>query len=199
MRGHHRWAVSAVLLGTVVLSGCQTLRELTALQRVDFALDRVRNLRLAGVELDGIRSVSDVGGLDLARIAAAVASGDLPLEMDVLVDALNPADNPTQARLVRMDWTLLLENRETVSGSLANAVVLEPGVTTSIPISVGLDLVDFFEGSSRDLVDLVLSLAGEGGSTKNVALRALPTIDTALGPIQYPTPITVVSGEVGGP
>ena len=188
-----------MLAACLVVSGCQTLRELTALQRVDFALDQVRNVRLAGVQLDGIRSVTDVAALDLARIGAAVAGGDLPLEMDVVVDALNPADNPTQARLVRMDWTLLLENRETVSGSLTEAVTLQPGVSTAIPISVGLDLVDFFQGSSRDLVELVLSLAGEGGTPTNVSLRAMPTIDTALGPIQYPRPITVVSKTVGGP
>jgi len=193
-----RRRVPGLVIGCLLLSGCQTLREFTALQRVDFALDQVRNIRLAGVQLDGIRSVTDVSALDLARIGAAVAGGDLPLEMDIVVDALNPADNPTQARLVRMDWTLLLENRETVSGSIANAVALEPGVPTAIPISVGLDLVDFFQGSSRDLVELVLSLTGEGGASKNVSLRAMPTIDTALGPIQYPRPITVVSKTVGG-
>ena len=31
-----------------------------------------------------------------------------------------------------------------------------------------------------------------------IALRATPTIDTALGPIRYPQPITIVSRQVGG-
>ena len=191
-----RAPIAAVLL--VAASGCQTLREIAALERVDFTLDGVADARLAGVALDRIRSSREVGAGDLARVASAVASGTLPLEMDVVVGALNPADNPTQARLVRMEWTLLLEDRETVGGTLDGVTVLPPGQPTRIPIHVELDLVDFFQGSARDLLELALSLTGQGGAPKNVTLRARPTIETALGPIRYPSPITIVSEDVGG-
>lgn len=195
--GTLRTAAGLLLAVVASASGCQTLQQFSALQQVDFALDHVRGVRLAGVDLDGVRTLADIAGLDLARIGAALAGGQLPLEMEVVVGALNPADNPTDARLIRMDWTLLLEGRETVSGSLTEATILAPGVPTAIPIGVGLDLVEFFAGSSRDLIELVLSLTGEGGATKNVSLRAVPIIDTPLGAIRYPTPITVVSGRVG--
>jgi hypothetical protein len=58
--------------------------------------------------------------------------------------------------------------------------------------------VDFFEGSAQDLVNLALSLTGQGGEPTEVSLRATPTVDTALGPIRYPRPITIVSREIGG-
>jgi Amt family ammonium transporter len=59
------------------------------------------------------------------------------------------------------------------------------------------DLIDFFEGSAQDLVELALSLSGQGGSPREVTLRATPSVDTALGPISYPQPITIVSQEIG--
>jgi len=68
-----------------------------------------------------------------------------------------------------------------------------------VPISMSLNLVDFFQGSARDLVNLALSLTGQGGAPTEVALRATPTVETAIGPIRYPQPITIVSHEVGGP
>jgi hypothetical protein len=194
----NRPALLATVLITLTCGSCQTIREFTALERVDFALDRVENVRVAGVRLDGLRSFADVRPADVARVGLAVAAGELPLELDLVVQATNPADNPSQARLVRMAWTLLLEERETVSGELARDIVLPAGATTEIPLGMSLDLVEFFDGSARDLIELALSLTDRGGSPKTVALRATPVIETPLGPIQYPRPITIVRREVGG-
>jgi len=96
-----------------------------------------------------------------------------------------------------MDWTLLLQQRETVSGTFAQETLLRRGQPTDVPIQISLNLVDFFQESARDLVDLALSLAGQGGAPTEVTLRATPTVDTAIGPIRYPQPITIVSREVG--
>ena len=63
--------------------------------------------------------------------------------------------------------------------------------------SVSLDLLEFFEGSGRDLVNLALSLAGGEAPPTTLSVRATPTIETPLGPIRYPQPITIVSRTVG--
>ena len=52
-------------------------------------------------------------------------------------------------------------------------------------------------GSAQDLFDLALALAGQGGATKEVRLEALPTVQTSMGPIQYPSRI-VIRRQVGG-
>lgn len=202
MRGAHprRWsaysAVGALTL-SLVLTGCQTLRELTALRSVDFSLDRVGGARLAGVDLMRITSYDRLSVADVGRITMAVGRGELPLEFDLYVQALNPAENGTDARLVAMDWTLFLEERETISGRLDQGLVLPPGEPRDFALTMGLDLLEFVEGSARDLVDLALSVTGQGGAPKRISLRAAPTIETALGTIQYPRPITIVSREVG--
>ncbi|MDX1646584.1 MAG: hypothetical protein R3304_05535, partial [Longimicrobiales bacterium] len=116
-------------------------------------------------------------------------------ELDVI--ARNPEDNAVDARLVQMDWTLFLEERETVSGVLDREIVLPRGAPTSVPVDVSLNLVEFYEGNARDLFELAQALAGVGGEPKDVALEALPTVQTALGPIRYPSPIRL-STTVGG-
>lgn len=187
----------AAALAAAGLAGCATLQQLAALRNVDFTLDRVTDVRLAGIDVERIRSYEDLSATEIARLALGVRQRELPLELRVHLLAENPAENTTSARLVRMDWTLLLQGRETLTGTFADEVLLPPGEPTSVPIGVSLDLVDFFEGSGRDLLELALAISGRGGAPKEIALRATPTIDTPLGPMRYPEPITIVSREVG--
>lgn len=187
-----------VLVGlTLSTAGCQTLREIAALRRVDFALDRVTSAALAGVDLSRVRTYEDVRASDLYRITSALSQGRLPLNFTLHLLAENPAENPTQARLVELDWTLFLEGRETVSGVLQENVVLPPGQPRDIPVAIQLDLLEFFDRNARDLIDLALAVSGQGGAPKEISLQATPTISTPLGPIRYPEPITIVAREVG--
>jgi hypothetical protein len=178
--------------------GCATLQQLAALRSVEFALGPVGAIRLAGVDLSRIRAASDLSPIDLARIAAAVAQRTAPLEFTVGLEATNPADNKVTARMVRLDWTLRLQDKETIHGVIDSALTLPPGQLRTIPMTMRLDLFQFFQQSARDLVDLVLGLAGRSSTPTRVSLRAMPTIETPIGPITYPTPITIVSRTVGG-
>ena len=177
------------LLGVAFLSGCATLQQLGALQNVDFDLRGVSDVRLAGVDFTRVRSFSDLSFSDAAALASAVASQDLPLDLQLDVVAMNPADNYADARLVEMAWTLFLEDRETVSGILDREMVLPRGTPTAVPVRVGLNLVEFYEGNARDLFELASSLAGVGGEPKEVMVEVLPTVQTSLGPIRYPEPL----------
>lgn len=187
-----------LLLVTVAgSSGCATLQQVMALRDVDFEIDRVADVRLAGIPVENVGSFSQLGFNEVGRIAAATADGDLPLSLDLHLAALNPAENSVDARLVRMDWTLFIEDRETLSGTFDDEVVLPPGEPRNIAIPIQMNLVNFFEGSARDLAQIALSLAGAGGEPTEISVRASPTIRTALGPITYPQPITIVRETVG--
>jgi hypothetical protein len=195
MRIHRAVAVLSLALAS---SSCATLQQIAALRDVDFSVDRLSGVRLAGVDLARVRSYSQLSVTEAARLATAVSQRTLPLDLTVHLTALNPEDNSVDARLVRMDWTLLLQDRETLSGTFADETILRRGQPTDVPIDVSLDLLDFFQGSAQDLFDLALSIADPNAPPTEVALRATPTVDTALGPIRYPRPITIVSRDVGG-
>ena len=190
-----RLSVGSILLLT--MAGCATLQQVMALRDVDFSFDRVANVRVADVQLDRVRSFSDLGLADAARLTAAVADRDLPLSLDIHLRAVNPEDNTVDARLVRMDWTLLIEGREALSGVFDDEIVLPPGEPRDVPFPVTLNLVEFVDGSARDLFELALSLAGVGGEPAELAIRASPVVQTVLGPIRYPRPLTLVRGTVG--
>lgn len=189
-----------LLIATIALStlpSCQTLQEIANLRDVRFAVDRVAGAQLAGIDLSRVRSYEDLNATDVLRLTRAAAEQRLPLSFVLHLTAENPSTNSVPARMVQMDWTLLLEDRETVSGTFNENVVLPPGEPTGIPISIRLDLVEFFGENLRDLVELALAVSGEGGQPKQVKLQAIPTIETTLGPIRYPQPITIVARELG--
>jgi len=195
-----RIPVAALIAGlglmiALLMSGCQTLREVSNLRQVDFRLDRVSDARLAGVSLRNVDSYDDIGAGDMLRLSSAIADGQMPLAFTVHVAAQNPSENDQNARLTELDWRLLLDDKETIAGKFDRDVVIPPGEPTDIPISMELDLVDFFDGNLREIVNLALALGGEGEPT-NVKLRARPTIQTAIGPIRYPNEIMIVNEDV---
>lgn len=190
-----RWMMPAAMAALV--GGCATLQRFAALRKVDFDLAGVRDARLAGVDLARVASYRDLGPVDLGRIAMAVTRGEVPLDLVVEVRAANPADNATAA-MTRFAWSLLLNDRETISGVVDTTVTLPAGQVVIVPIPMRVDLRRFFEGPAQGLVDLAASAAGLRADPTRIALRAQPTISTPLGPITYPGPITVVRRTVGG-
>jgi len=184
---------SIALVAALAASGCATLSQFTALQRVDFSLEGASQVRLAGVDLSRVQSFGDLSFSEAASLATAVSNRELPLTLQLDVLAENPADNVADARLVQLDWTFFIEGRETVGGRVDDETMLRRGQPTPIPVAVSLNLVEFFEGSARDLFELAQSLAGVGGTPKELAVEALPVVQTAIGPISYPSPVRIAT------
>ncbi len=191
--------VEFIIVGLVLVSGlqCQTIREIANLRNVRFNIDRVADVRLAGVDVQRLKSYENLSITDIARLGRALARKEFPLDFQLHLTAENPPENSVQARLVKLDWTLLIDDTETISGVFDDNIVLQPGQPTDVPIPISLNLVDFFQHGVRDLVELALAVAGQGGEPKRIKLQAIPTIDTAIGPIRYPGPITIISRQVG--
>ena len=191
---------SALLVSVVgvllLIPGCTTIQQLAALQQVDFDLDRVTNGLVAGVDIDRARG-GRLGATDLARLGAAATRGSVPLEFTLHVGAENPADNAAAAQLVSLDWTLFLDGTETISGIYNDDRQIPPGQRVDLPITMSLDLVDFFGRNVGDLATLVGNLAGVESRRQTIRLDAQPSINTALGPIRYPGVISI-EFPVGG-
>ena len=96
-----------------------------------------------------------------------------------------------------MQWSLFLDARETISGILDTATVLPAGQATDVALVARMNLVQYVSGGLGDLVTLARALAGAPDAHTEVRLRATPTVDTPLGPITYPEPITIVKKEIG--
>lgn len=192
-----RWWILA--LAAVVLGGgaCATLQQIAALRQVRFDLAGVRNGRLAGVDLTRVSSYNSLTAVDVGRIAAAWTRDDLPLEFQVDVRGENPADNKVTAKMVRLAWSLHLNEKETVSGVLDTPVSFPPGEPVVVPVQMRLNLLEFFDGPAQSMVDLAVAIAGGKSDPTAVTLRATPTVETPLGPIVYTAPITIKTRTAG--
>ena len=184
------------LLGLLALPGCTALQEIAALRTVAFRFASVSDVRLVGIPIGAGSSYSTLGLADAIRLAAAVASGQAPIELVAHVSATNPPENKVTARLVQLGWTLFVEDRQALAGALDSPVAIAPGRTADVPLAVRFDLLELGDGRSRDLFDVALAIAGQGTVRKNLRLELVPTIETSLGPIRFPAPV-VVSREVG--
>ncbi len=191
-----RW--TALVLGLIgVVSGCAKFQQFAELSSVKFSLERVSSVRLAGVDIMDLRTARQLNMQDAGRISRSVFQKRLPLEMTLHLRTENPLVNQVAASLVSMEWTLLLDGKEAISGSMNTRVSLPAGQPQDIPLTLGLDLIKTFSDKrATELLDMALAYAGRGGGVpKGVALRVLPTIDTPIGPIRYPSPITVTVPE----
>lgn len=192
---HALLTLGLALLLLPCLASCTALQEIANLRNVDFSIDNVAQTRLAGVDMQDNGGYEDLNALEIARIGASLATGRMPLSFTLNLGASNPETNSVNARLVQLDWTLLLDDTETISGIFNDERVIPPGANVLIPISMELDLIQFFGSNLEDIVNLVGAIAGQGSS--EIALRARPTVTTPIGPITYPSQITIVSQRVG--
>ena len=189
--------LGAALALASVVAGCSTLRGVEALREVDFALDRVTDVRLAGVAMRDVRSVDDLDTAQGAQLAAAALMGDLPLDCTVVLRASNPPSNAVTAELMRMDWALLLDGRKAAAGRMDRRYSIAPGETQDIAVPVAVNLSDLLRHHGPRLLRLALALAGEGSSPVDVTLRVVPLIDTPLGTMRSPVPITIMRKTIG--
>lgn len=199
MKNTRRVRASAAILVLILVSapvtGCATLQQIAALRDVQFSLTGVTDPTLAGVSIGSVRSFSDLNVLDAARVSAAFAGGKLPFSATVMVRADNPAENGS-ARLVALDWTLFLDDQQTVSGTLNREYVLPPGEPVEVPVQVNLDLLQFFDRQLQSVVNVALAATGQGNPA-SIYLEATPSIRTALGVLRSPQPIRI-QYKVGG-
>ncbi len=188
--GRARARLIAILALTALL-GCAAAKELAAIRQVQFHLNGVSGARLAGIPLESVRSYSDLRPADLARLGLMIAENDVPLELTLEVEGRNPETNTVIAKLTAMDWTCLVDDREVVSGALQEPYSFAPGRARLIPLLVRVNLVQMFGARRQDLIDVALALAGRHSGRHVAALRIVPSVDTALGPIRYRVPVTL--------
>ncbi len=186
-----RQVAPLALLMLLAVPGCTALQQLAALRTVAFAFAGISDVRVAGIRLSAGSRFASLSLADAARLGAAIVAQDVPLEMIAHVSATNPPENTVTARMVQMGWTLFIENRQTLAGQIAGPVTIAPGRTTDVPLAVRFDLLDLGSGGARDLFDLALAIGGLSTLQKELRLELVPTIETSLGPITYPTPVVV--------
>jgi len=186
----------AILLTT---SSCSVYETMVNLSRLKFKLGSVNNFTVSGINISNKNSLQDFNALELLNLTQVIATGKLPASFTLNVEAKNPNDGTggypqTNATLKKFPWRLEIDNIETISGNIGNPVsVPGTGEITNIPLTMNIDLIEFFGNKGLDnLMNLALTLGGEQGSSSKLSLYATPTVSSPLGDIKYPGELKIV-------
>jgi hypothetical protein len=187
--------LTVFLVAGMIFTACDVLnqvQQMATLAKCEFRLSSVDQLRLAGVNIQQVKQLSDLKVMDAAKITtAAISGGSLPLNFTLNVEAKNP--NSAIAGLNRLEWTLLIDDIEMVSGVNDNRVQIPAnGGTAVIPLTIGVDLKQALKGKSADAIaNFGLNLAGAGNKPTRITLKAKPYISVGSQTIAYPGYLTV--------
>jgi hypothetical protein len=189
--------ISTVLMLT--LTSCSVYETIVNLSRLQFKLGNVNNFTISGINLSNKKSMSDFNPLELVNLTQAFTSGKMPASFTLNVEARNPNDGTggypkTDATIKSFPWKLEIDNVETITGNIGNPVsVPGTGEITNIPLTINIDLVQFFQNKGLDnLINLALTLGGQQGSSSKLTLFASPTVSSPIGDIKYPGELKIV-------
>lgn len=180
-------------------SGCSVYETMVNISRLKFKLGDVNNFQVNGINISEKTRLEEISPIDLLKLSSAFASGKLPVSFTLNVEAKNPNDGTggypkTDATLKTFPWRLEIDGKETIAGNIGNPVsVPGTGELTYIPITMSLDLVEFFKNQGYEsLINLVFSIGGKEGTASRLTLIATPTVSSPLGDIKYPGELKIV-------
>jgi hypothetical protein len=185
----------------VLLNSCGVMEQasqMTMLSKCDFRLDKIENIRLAGIDIQNIKSYEDLGVIQILNLTTAVARKDLPLSFTLGVEARNP--NNKTAAMNRMDWILYIDDIEMTRGIVNDRVEINPnGGIANIPLSLNFNLMEVLQGKSGDaLLNFGFNLAGSGDRPTRILVKVKPTIYIGSTAIDYPGYINVKTEFTSG-
>jgi len=188
-------SIILAIISLSIFSGCEILdqaRQVAMLSKCEFKLSSVDQLRLAGVNIQQVRKLTDLNMMDAAKITtAAISGGSLPLNFTLNVEARNP--NAATAGLTKLDWILFIDDIQMVSGVNEQRIQIPGnGGTGTIPLTIGVNLKEVLKGKSGDAIaNFGLNLAGAGNKPTRITLKAKPTIMVGSQTIAYPGYLTI--------
>ena len=187
-------SIYTLMLVMMAFTSCDLLKQaamVATLAKCEFRLQSIKNLTLAGVNIQNIKSLSNLSMINAAKVSAAFLNKSLPLSFTLNVQAKNP--NASAAGLSRLDWILAIDNRDMINGILNQQINISPnGGIATIPLNMNLDLVKLFNNQTLEsIAKIVFGLVGANDVPTKITLRGKPTINVNGVAIQYPGYINI--------
>lgn len=181
------------LLSTLVLllGGCATLSEMTALKKCEFRLHSIQQPALCGIDVSQKRTWTDFNFMEGQVILAQLLNKSLPLEITVNVEVRNPGTN--LAAVNSIQWISFLDDLQLAEGAVEERVEVPPsGGVNTIPIRVRIDLIDYLEGENpRAMLNFALTMFNAGDRSSQISMKIKPTVLIGSRSIQYPDYFTI--------
>jgi len=186
--------IALPLLMAMIFYGCDVVKQaqkMVNLTQCQFKIQSVDNIRLAGINVQNIKSKNELGLMDVQRLMTAIATNSFPLTFTLNVGARNP--NTSAAGMSAMEWILFIDNIQMVSGRVSQAVTIPANQGSAIiPLNINLDLKKILKGKTADaILNFGLNLAGSGNKPTRFMMKIKPTLMIGQYPLTYPDYISV--------
>jgi len=185
---------AVVLLGS---SSCKTLMSYTNILKCDFRMQSLKNPSLAGIDVQRIKSFSDLNLMQAGKITTAYLGGNVPLAFQLNLEGKNP--NPSEARMAQFDWILKIDDIQMATGTNQSEYTIPANDGTKlIPLYISVNLLDVLNNETKNtLFNFGLNLADASDKPTRVSVQIKPTVYVSGIPITYPGYINLGT-EFGG-
>lgn len=193
--------IKFILFSLIVLTAaaCGISNSLGDFSKPKFRLSSAANVKLAEVDINNKSNFDDLSDEEVEYLYKVVYDEKIPLSFDLYVTVTNPNTGkentpPADITLKSFPYKLYIEEKETVSGNVTDAVIITSSENQKeFLIKINVDLWEFYKGNNfNNTVDPVLQYGGNAGITSHVKLVAKPVIETPAGVYEFPEEITVV-------
>lgn len=201
--------VSALAVLVLFLGSCSSLTNISSslmnVKPLQFKIRGISGMRIGDIDVASKSSLSSFSIQEALTLKNLVAAKTMPVTFVLTIDAMNPNAGTNGLKsipltLEDLQWRLLIDGRPTITGGLDRPLeIAGNNGTTSIPLTVSLDLMQTFSDKDMmSLVNLACALGGANGSTASVALDALPVVRSPLGVLSSDKRITIIDKEYRG-
>lgn len=186
----------AILSALTLFTSCdvqQQAQKMMALQKCKYHFTSLSNFSIAGVNAQSLVGSHGLNIASAPQVALALLRKDVPLQTTVNVQIENPTANI--AGINEFDYSLLLQNHELTSGTIAQEVqVPANGGISNVPIKINLNVFNLLTDSEskKDIANFFSSLSKPESDGKSlITIKLRPTFSIAGSKIKYPGFITV--------
>lgn len=189
------------ILSTILLMcSCDVVKQIGGaynLLQCKYDYNSIDNVQIAGINLGKAKSLSIVDIASLTSILTGDVLQNIPFSMVLNLDVENPNEK-TAAFLNGMDYTIEVNDMEFTTGKLDVPVRIEPGKSSVVPLSIGLDLKSLMNRYSKSKVSSEMSrFLGISPGQSKVTVKLWPKVLIGDVPITSPAhiPVTFLVGK----
>lgn len=195
----HMKKISFIILGLALIGlfqRCAVTRQISEAKTLGdckYTIASADNITLAGIDIRQFKSMQDFDLGKSPRLALALLSKDVPLNLRLNLDVTNPTKQ--QAGINQFEYKVLLSENEVFTGFWDQRIDVQPnGGTTRVPMQLSTNAYRLLtDAKARDaFMNMVENLSGKTGTQPTkLTIKLKPTLGIGNSQIDYPGYITI--------
>ena len=156
----------------------QQKKAVHAYAKTTFSLAGLDEAQLGGINVSTREAGMGLSPAQVAQLAAASGSADVPLRLQLRLEARNP--NRQKMLLNELEYQVLVDNREVARGTTADVLEVPGRNTLSIPLTVTTNVRDVL-GAGMKPERLASAISTWNRQPARLIVRVRPTFQNATG------------------